>query len=233
MGSGRSVVGTYKLVLGGPALAGGQSGGLYLTQYLGREFKVVASGVQSIAHLPQPDGSMQEFQGSTTSLELDWNTRDFYGWAVAQGTSPGLVLVSGFTDLQGYRRDNVGLGWQERWNEGPLSYVNLTLRAYDLHWWDGHPMDRLAGMDWYMETAGRWSLRVSWDVAGRTRADDEVTSAASRGLNLYASWHRLAWAQVYAWAYQGRTIDLDLGVPPATVPWAWVPTATWVRWPTA
>ena len=223
MGSGLSVVGTDKLVLGGPALAGGQSGGLYLTQFLTREVKVVASAVESLAHLPQgdqfrSDGSrieepQQVFRGTATSLELDWSNRNWYAWASDQGTSPGLVLVSGFTDLQGYRRESAGLGFVERWNQGALSQINLTLRSYDLHWWDGHPMDRSAGLDAYLETAGRVSFRMSWDVAGRTRANDEVTSNASRGLSLSAAWRRLSWAQMYVWAYQGRTIDLDNGWP--------------------
>ncbi|MBL0311260.1 MAG: hypothetical protein IPP78_00830 [Holophagaceae bacterium] len=127
-GSGVSLVGTDKLLLGGPAGSGGQSGGVYWDQYLGSQFHFIGSGVRSVTHLPKADSAARSEDGSATSLRLDWNTRHWFASASQQATSPGLTLVSGFTDLQGYRQTNASFGWQGNWNEGRLSQANASLR---------------------------------------------------------------------------------------------------------
>jgi hypothetical protein len=217
-GSGFSFLGTDKTLLGGAARSGGQSGGIYVDQYLGSEFHVIASGMTAESRLPQGDGTWLSQRGSSTSTELDWNTRNWSAWFLSQATSPDLVLLSGFTDLQGYRRQNGGLNWRENWNQGSLSQANATLRWRQLTWWNGDPMDQGYGLDAYLETAGRLSFFINWDVAGRTwegsiLTDDHSRSAAARALTLGGNWRlyspfRLGWN-----ATQGRTIDLASGDP--------------------
>jgi len=212
-GSGFSFLGTDKLLLGGPQRGGGQSGGLYLDQYLGPEFHFIGSAMNAVSHLPQADGSLLSQRGTSTSAELDWNTRNWSAWVTTQATSPDLVLLSGFTDLQGYRRDNAGFGWHENWNQGGLSSANATLRWRRLTWWNGDPMDRAVGLDAWLETAGRLSFFFNWDAAGRTWAEDRVQSVAARSLTLGGNWKlysqwRMGWN-----ATQARTLDLSSGDP--------------------
>lgn len=80
-------------------------------------------------------------------------------------------------------------------------------------WWDGNPFDRAVGLSTYVETADRWAWSLDWDIAGRTWADDEVTSNATRNLNMALSWKQLIWAQMLVRAVRGRTIDLASGAP--------------------
>jgi len=212
-GSGFSFMGTDKFLLGGPPHSGGQSGGVYLDQYLGPEFHLIGSAITSESHLPQADGSLLSQRGTATSAELDWNTRNWSAWVTTQATSPDLVLLSGFTDLQGYRRENAGLVWRENWNEGRLSQANATLRWRNLSWWNGDPMDRAVGLDGYLETAGRLSFFFNWDAAGRTWADDHALSVAARSLTLGGNWNRLS-ALRFGWnATRARTVDLPSGDP--------------------
>lgn len=213
MGSAVQLLGTDKTLMGGPSGAGGQSGGIYLNQHLGREFQVQVSDVRAVAQLPRPDGTLQAYRGGAASGELDWNNRNWYAWLFESATSPDLVLASGFTDLQGYRRASAGLGWTEKWNEGRLTQLNLSLRARDLTYWDGHGMDRAVTLRANLETAGRWSTSLVWDVAGRTWADDEVTSNAARAFTLNSQWQRLSWLQPSLGLGGARTIDLPSGVP--------------------
>ena len=213
MGSAIEALATDKTLLGGPAGAGGHSGGIYYNQHLGREVQVLVSDVAAVAQLPRPDGSLQLYRGGAAYGELDWGNRNWYAWLAQGATSPDLVLVSGFTDLQGYRRSSAGLGWIEKWNEGRLSQVNLTLKARDLTYWDGNGMDRAVTLHGYLETAGRFSVSLNWDVVGRTWADDEVTSNAARAFTLNTQWQSLAWLQPALGLGAARTIDLISGVP--------------------
>lgn len=212
-GSNLAVLGTDKQLLGGPASAGGQSGGIYLDHYLGSEFHVSASTMGSRSHLPQSDGTLLSQQGSSTSAELDWNTRNWTAFLQRQTTSPDLVLVSGFTDLQGYRRLAGGFGWRNNWNNGRFSQAHWTLRGRDLSWWNGNPMDRAVGVDAYLETAGRWSATLSCDLAGRTWAENPSQSVAARAENLTLAWRRMSWAQIYLGGGWARTVDLASGAP--------------------
>jgi len=212
-GSGISLLGTDKTLLGGPGGTGGQSGGLYVDQYLGSEFHFIGSAMTAASHLPQADGSLSSKRGTATSAELDWNTRNWSGWLLTQATSPDLELLSGFTDLQGYRRDNAGFGWRNNWNQGLLSSANAFLRWRKLTWWNGDPMDRALGLDAWMETAGRLSFFLNWDIAGRTWAEDRVQSVAARSLTLGGNW-RLYSAVRFGWnATEARTLDLGSGDP--------------------
>jgi Domain of unknown function (DUF5916) len=213
MGSGFTALGTDKQLLGGPESSGGQSGGVYWNQHIGSEFQVIVSGVTASAHLPEPDGSVQLYQGKATSGEVDWNNRNWYAWAVENATSPDLVLVSGFTDLQGYRRTSVGVGWHESWNEGSLTRIGFRLSGRDLLYWDGNGMDRAVTMQGNVETAGRWSTNFSWDIAGRTWANDEITSNATRSFTFNTQWQQLTWFQPFVSFGRSRTIDLDSGAP--------------------
>lgn len=212
-GSGISLLGTDKTLLGGPGGTGGQSGGLYVDQYLGSEFHFIGSAMTAVSHLPQADGSQSSRRGTATSAELDWNTRNWSGWILTQATSPDLELLSGFTDLQGYRRDNAGFGWKNNWNAGRLSSANAYLRWRNLTWWNGDPMDRALGLDAWMETAGRWSFFLNWDIAGRTWAEDRAKSAAARSLTLGGNWRRHSEVR-FGWnATEARTLDLGSGEP--------------------
>jgi hypothetical protein len=212
-GSGFSFLGTDKTLLGGPSRIGGQSGGIYVDQYLGSEFHVIASGMTADSRLPQADGTLLSQRGSSTSTELDWSNRNWYAFVLSQATSPNLVLLSGFTDLQGYRRQNAGLTWRNNWNQGSLSQANATLRWRHLAWWNGDSMDQGYGLDAYVETAGRLSFFLNWDVAGRTWAQDRVQAVAERSLTLGGNWNRLS-ALRFGWnAAQARTIDLSSGDP--------------------
>ncbi|GLH69446.1 hypothetical protein GETHPA_09790 [Geothrix rubra] len=212
-GSGLSLLGTDKRLQGGPDATGGQSGGIYLDQYLGTEFHFIGSALAATSRLPQADGTTLSQRGTSTYAELDWNTRHWFASANSQTTSPGLVLVSGFTDLQGYRQQNATFGWQGTWNGGRFSQANASLRGRHLEWWDGHPFDRAVGLSAYVETAGRWAWSLDWDVAGRTWADDEVTSNATRNINMALSWKKYGWAQLLLRRVMGRTIDLASGAP--------------------
>ena len=218
-GSGLEVLGTDKLLLGGPQGSGGQSGGLYLDQHLGSEFHVMGSLISGLAHLPQPDGSLLVQRGEATSLELDWGNRHWYASAVSQATSPGLVLLSGFTDLQGYRKQSANVGWHENWNEGGLSQLSFTLWGRRLTWWDGQAMDQAMGIDAYVETPGRWSSWLTWVPLGRTWANDELQSNATRSLSAGVQWRKFAWAQLNASGWSGRTLDLDSGAPAHSHGW--------------
>jgi hypothetical protein len=212
-GSGISFLGTDKTLLGGPSRSGGQSSGIYLDQYLGSEFHFIGSAVGALSRLPQADGSPLAQRGSATSAELDWNTRNWSAWVTTQATSPNLVLLSGFTDLQGYRRDNASFMWRDNWNQGGLARAYAILRWRDLSWWNGDPMDRAVGFDGYLETTGRLSFFINWDAAGRTWADDHALSAAARSLTLGGNWRQLSPLQLGWNAMRARTIDLPSGDP--------------------
>ncbi len=212
-GSGFSVVGTDKVLQGGPGASGGQSGGLYVDKVIGSQWRFIGSGIRSVAHLPQADGSVRSTDGTATSLELDWNTRRWGAWVVSQATSPGLQLASGFTDLAGYRRQMGALQWHENWNEGWLARANVSLRGRQLTWWEGRNLERAEGVEANFETAGRWSLNLSSDVVGRIWSDDGSRSVAARNLTLNLGWRRLSWAQLGAGAGWGRTLDLTSGEP--------------------
>lgn len=212
-GSGVEVLGTDKLLLGGPQGSGGQSGGLYLDEHLGSQFHFIGSLISGVAHLPQPDGSLLTQRGEATSLELDWSTRSWSASVQSQATSPGLVLLSGFTDLQGYRKQNANVGWHESWNEGKLAQLSFTLWGRKLEWWDGRSMDQSVGLDAYMETQGRWSGWLSWSPVGRTWGNDEIISNTTRSLSMGLHWRKYTWAQLYVSGWTGRTMDLDSGAP--------------------
>jgi hypothetical protein len=210
-GSGVSVIGTDKRLLGGVE-AGGRSAGLYVDQVLGTAFRLTASGMSATSDLPEAGGAAVSRRGSATALGLEWNARN--GWASlsTQATSPDLLLVSGFTDLRGYRRHAASVGWKASWNQGALSQANVGLRAQELQWWNGDPLDRTFGLDAYLETAGRWGFSLNADLAGRAFADDG-SSVATRRFNAAVSWRRLSWAQLMVRGVVGRTLDLGSGAP--------------------
>jgi hypothetical protein len=212
MGSGFSMLGTDLQLMGGPG-GGGQSGGLYWNQHLGKEFQIILTDVSAVAHLPNPDGSLQDYRGDASSGELDWGNRNWYAFASENATSPNLVLVSGFIDLQGYRRTNLGMGWHDSWNQGRIAHVSLGLRARDLTYWNGNGLDQALGVQGFIETAGRWGTFFSCDLTGHTWANDEVTSNATHAWYLNSSWSRLTWLQPFAFYGAARTIDLDSGAP--------------------
>ncbi|WP_306590309.1 DUF5916 domain-containing protein [Geothrix sp. 21YS21S-4] len=212
-GSGLSFLGTDKQLVGAGDDLGGRSGGIYLDQYLGSQFHFIGSAVGTTSHLPQEDGTVRSQRGSSTSAELDWTTRNWVAWAVSQTTSPDLMLLSGFIDLQGYRRDIAAFGWRDNWNTGGLSSANATLRWSRLTWWNGDPMERVVGLDTWLETAGRLSFFFNWDAAGRVWGEDRVRSVASRALTVGGNWRRYAQAR-FGWnASRGRTLDLESGDP--------------------
>jgi len=214
-GSSFTVLGTDRLLLGGPEGSGGQSGGLYLDKYLGEQWRVTASGIRSSTHLPQADGSRLGQGGSATSVEVDWNTRRWSAFLVSQATSPGLVLVSGFTDLQGYRQSVLGGSFHENWNEGLIARAFLGMKVRNLTWWNGNPMDRALTLDGNVETLGRWSLNLSADLAGRTWGGDapDAPTTPIHSATLILGWRRLSWAQLSASYGAGRTLDYSSGVP--------------------
>ena len=214
-GSSFTALGTDKLLLGGPEGSGGQSGGLYFDKYLGEQWRITMSGIRANAHLPQADGSQLATSGTAVSGELDWNTRRWSAFLVRQATSPGLVLASGFTDLQGYRLDLLGYGYHDNWNEGLIARAWATLKARRLTWWNGNPMDRVLNLEGQVETLGRWSLGVNADLAGRTWGSDaaDAPTVATRSLTLTLAWKRLSWAQMSASLGGGRTLDYASGVP--------------------
>jgi hypothetical protein len=216
-GSGLSLLATDKTLLGSDN-AGGRSAGIYLSQWLGKEFQFVGSAVEALSRLPGDSGPTRTLRGSANSAELDWNSRNGYGWVSSAATSPDLVLVSGFTNLAGYRSNGVGLGWQERWNTGILAQARVALRAYRNDWWDGSPMERSEGLQGYLETSGRWSLNWNWDPTGRAWAGGR--SCATRTLTLNPAWKQYAQAQVWARATWTRTPDLDSGDPAHLRAWA-------------
>ncbi|MBK9796923.1 MAG: hypothetical protein IPP58_10585 [Holophagaceae bacterium] len=212
-GSGLSLLGTDKALLGGPGPTGGHSGGLYLDQYLGTEFHFIGSAVTAQSHLPQVGGTISSQRGTATSAELSWNTRNWAAWASAQATSPDLLLLSGFTDLQGYRRHTAGFEWRSNWNEGRLASANVSPRWRRLTWWSGEPLERALGLDASFETAGRLSFFLNWDIAGRTWAEDRAQSVAARALTLGGNWRRLSALRIGWNATQARSLELRTGAP--------------------
>lgn len=212
-GSSLSFLGTDKTLLGGPDRTGGQSGGIYLDQYLGSELHFVGSATSAATHLPQADGSQTYRRDVATSGQLDWNTRNWIAFALTQATGPDFTLLSGFTDLQGYRRDRAGFGWRQSWNRGQLSSANAILSWRRLTWWNGDALDRAVTLNANMETTGRMSVYLLWDVAGRTWGEDRIRSMATRSLTLGGSWRRLSTFR-FGWkATQARTLDLASGDP--------------------
>jgi hypothetical protein len=212
-GSGLSFLGTEKRLLGGPDGVAGQSGGLYLDQYLGSEFHFLGSVMGATAHLPQADGTLSSQRGTSTSAELDWSTRNWSAFVISQATSPDLMLLSGFTDLQGYRRHSAGFEWRNNWNAGKLSSANISPRWRHLTWWNGDPMDRAVGLDASFETAGRLSFFMNWDVAGRTWAEDPARSVATRSLTLGGNWRQHSPFQLGWNTTRARTLELASGDP--------------------
>lgn len=212
-GSSFSLIGTDKLLLGGPERSGGQSAGLYVDQYLGTQFHFIGSALTAQAHLPLAEGSLSSQRGTATSAELDWNTRNWSAFLLTQATSPDLLLLSGFTDLQGYRRDGAGFEWRNNWNSGRFASANLGSRWRRFTWWNGDPLDRTLGIDAWVETAGRLSFFLNWDVAGRTWAEDRIRSVATRSLTLGGNWRRRSDLRLGWNATQGRTLALASGLP--------------------
>jgi hypothetical protein len=212
-GSGLSILGTEKRLLGGPGGSGGTSGGIYLDQYLGEEFHVIGSALTATSHLPQANGPLRSQRGTATSAELNWNTRHWSAFLLSQATSPDLALLSGFTDLQGYRREAMGFEWRNTWNTGALSSANLSPRWRRLRWWNGDPMERAMGLDASLETAGRLSFFLNWDVAGRAWAEDRRRSVATRALTLGGNWRRHSQLRLGWNATQSRSLDLASGDP--------------------
>ena len=214
-GSSFTALGTDKLLLGGPQGTGGQSGGFYVDKYLGEQWRLTVSGVRANAHLPQTDGSQLATSGTAVSGEVDWNTRRWSAFLVSQATSPGLVLASGFTDLQGYRQTVMGGSYHENWNEGLIARAFLGMKVRNLTWWNGNPMDRALTLDGNVETLGRWSLNLSADLTGRTWGGDapDAPSTPTRSATLIFGWRRLSWAQLSASLGGGRTLDYSSGVP--------------------
>jgi hypothetical protein len=122
-------------------------------------------------------------------------------------------LLSGFTDLQGYRREGAGFTWRQFWNRGSLATASISPRWRRLTWWNGDPMDRASGLDAALETPGRWLFSLNWDAAGRTWAEDRAHSVATRSLTLGGGFRRLS-ALRLAWSVtQARTLDLASGDP--------------------
>jgi hypothetical protein len=159
------------------------------------------------------DGSLSSNRGTATYAELDWSTRHWWAWASTQATSPDLVLLSGFTDLQGYRRQNAGFGWRGNWNEGFLNFANASLRWRQLTWWNSDPMDRAVGLDAWLETKGRLSFFLNWDAAGRTWGEAHDRSVAARSLTLGGNWQRHSAFRLGWYATQARTLELATGDP--------------------
>ncbi|MBP1771510.1 MAG: hypothetical protein H6P99_673 [Holophagaceae bacterium] len=212
-GSGLSFLGTDKALMGGPDRTGGQSGGLYVDQYLGSEFHVAASALSGTSHLPRADGTLTSARGNATSAQVDWTTRNWTAMFLTQATSPDLTLLSGFADLQGYRRQGAGFTWRDNWNRGRLATASITARWRRLTWWNGDPMDRAYGLDAAIETPGRLLFSLSWDTAGRTWAEDRAHSVATRALTLGGSLRRFSAVRLAWSATQARTLDLASGDP--------------------
>jgi hypothetical protein len=101
--------------------------------------------------------------------------------------------------------------WRERWNAGKLAQIRLQVRAYRYRWWDRSPMERAAGFEGYLETAGRWAFMAGWDPAGRAWAQGRDMAIQNRRINL--SWLRHAEAQVFFNAAWNRVPDLATGDP--------------------
>jgi hypothetical protein len=123
------------------------------------------------------------------------------------------MLLSGFIDLQGYRRHIAGFEWRNNWNEGTLSSANISPRWRHLSWWNGDPLDRAVGLDASFETAGRLSFFLNWDAAGRTWAEDHARSVATRSLTLGGNWREHSPFQLGWNATQARTLELTSGDP--------------------
>ncbi|MBI4912312.1 MAG: hypothetical protein HY823_06215 [Acidobacteria bacterium] len=209
-GSGISVLGTDKTLEGAQG-AGGRSAGLYWNQWLGPAFQFIGSRVETRARLPQGQDPDRVRQGSATSLEVNFNQRNWTGWLATQDSSPELVLASGFATLTGYHQENAGLVWRERWNAGRLAQARVQFRAYRYTWWDRSPMEQAGGFEAYLETAGRWALQIGLDPAGRAWAQGRDMAIRNRRLNL--SWLRHAEAQVFVNAAWNRVPDLATGDP--------------------
>jgi hypothetical protein len=211
--SNLEVLGTRKSLLGGPLGAGGSSGGIYLSQYLGRGFQLYLSHISASAKLPQSTGTNGSFTGSAGSVELDWSNRNWFFYAWENLTSPNLVMVSGFTDLQGYRSVHLKGGWRQYWNTGPFSNAGISFNSRNLHYWNGNHLEQGLYFAAFVETVNRLTLQVDGDVIGRTWAYDQVTSTATRYLEFSGSWKQLQSFQPYLVFGGGRTIDLNTGTP--------------------
>jgi len=208
-GSAITLLGTDRLLLGGPEASGGRSGGVYVDQYLGTEWHVIASGIRALSRLPQADGTVAVSDGSAASAELDWNNRNWGAAAWTNATSPGLVLVSGFSNLQGYRTWGANVSWRERWNAGRFAQASVNLSYQNYQWWDAAPMDHMPSLNAYLETVGRWSANVSLTAGGRSWA--EGRSVGTRGVTLNVAWRRHGYFQAWTNERWSRTIDLETG----------------------
>jgi hypothetical protein len=208
-GSGITVLGTSKQLIGGPAGAGGSSGGLYVTQHLGSEFQIVLSDTLATAHLPGPEGDLTSHRGDAYTSELDWSNRNWHAYLSFSATSPDLVLASGFTDLTGYRRRSFGFGWHEQWNDKPISRLSISCRNRSMTYWDGQGLDHVTGVQVSLETSGRFNCFLSWDPFGRTWASDGGPACATRSGNLYLQWSRWSWFQPFFSQSLAKTMDLD------------------------
>lgn len=167
-GSGLSLVGTDRQLLQGEG--GGTSGGVYLNQFLGKGFQFTGSAMTAVTHLPKGGEEIQSLRGSATHANLSWNNRTWSAFANMSATGRDLVLLSGFTDLKGYRSQGAGGRWIGRWNEGRWSQASVFVRTYQLADWDGNLLERSTGVTGALETAGRWVFSLRWDPVGASRA---------------------------------------------------------------
>ncbi len=208
-GSGLSLVGTDRALIG--ADGGGHSGGIYLNQFLGGNVQFKGSAVGAVARLPKADGTVTSLRGTTAAGQLDWSTRNWTASARHSITGRDLVLVSGFTDLQGYRYQNVNGGWRERWNSGSLSQASVRLRATRMVDWDGKPMERAIALLGSLETSGRVNVSGGWEPTGKAAAKGLTVDTWAAWIN--GGWNRHAEARPFVSFERRRTADLSTGLP--------------------
>lgn len=211
LGSGISLLGTDRLLLGGPEATGGRSLGVYVDHNVTTELKVTASGIRALSRLPQADGTLRARDGQALAADVTWNNRNWVASGWTNTTSPDLVLVSGFTSLQGYRVQGGLVGWRERWNKGRFAQVSTTLRLQNMDDWNGRPMERTPTFGTYVETVGRWSANLSLGLPGRSWAGEKFVGTHSAQLNL--GWRRHGGFQLSGGGSWSRTIDLATGDP--------------------
>ncbi len=218
-GSNVAFLGADRVLLGGAAGAGGRSAGLYLNQLLGDRYRLKVSGIQGEATLPSQGkegmgeavAGVRTLRGKANSVQFSYSDRSTYLEATHSTTSPELVLASGFTDLTGFRRSSFMGGCFAKWNEGPISEVDVFVNLSELRWWDGAPMERGTSLSLDLKTAQRLEIEFKVEPGGRSWAHGRSVSTWGWGGSIGSDRSTALRGSVgYG---RNRTLDLDTGDP--------------------
>lgn len=209
-GSSLTLMGTDALVLGGGSTFFGRSGGAYLDQRLGDQFKVALSRIESWTALPEGEAQPQHAHGSATRWSLDWAGRTWWANLSESATSPDLVLANGFVDLTGYKTRFGGVGANLRSAQAWWSFVGAGLEFGKTDEWSGNAMSR--GVSGYVSLATK--IRLNFTFSARPHGQEWVlgNEVDSNFIYFSSSFNKFPWLRPSFSLSRARTPDYDTGL---------------------